>query len=442
MLPAQVTNVCEASLRQPPKTSIFLAGLKAAMEAPKVSTADVVLFGDTFSDPLPIPPGTEKNQKGAYNAITNFEKVMMTEGAVIEDLDDYMVAFAKWTLSFDSLCDSEEQKVVRKARRNALCQAANVPMHEWSPDTLTTYTNALCALYKASKPEFGVVMRAKSQFPKYVAFLDSASSRLKKKKARTPMTKVLGDGDIVHLFGKTDWGNWFENQRMNILIFGYGLGQRRESMQELCVGNFHVQEGGKQILVRFGKMKNLQGGSSKDMHEQLLVPHAQPKLCPIAAYFRQMKLLAATNQDDPFFVSRHNGSSKAVPTTAAKEATFKGTINWARKELGRPITFKDCARRPVFTRLLGKMGAHDAAKAVGVVPQTMDRYYAGDPQGVLVKAAEVFWPRYSFFFHCCPLNDLTLVNCGVQSGAQSRTHSGENGGSSTTGGHNFSHTFV
>ena len=240
MLPAQAVNVAEAAMPRPPPPCVFLEFLKKAMEAPKVPTADVQLFGDIFPE-VRQPPGTEKNQKGAYAAITNFQKVMVNQNVVIENLDDYMVAFAKWTLSMESLFDDDSQKVAAKAQRAVLCQAAGVPMYQWSPDTLTTYSNALGLLYKQARPPIIIIMKASAQFPKFVRFLDAARSRLKKKRARAPQTKVLDDDDILVLHGKTVWGSWFEAQRMNIVVLAYGLGQRRESLQELCVGNFHVQ---------------------------------------------------------------------------------------------------------------------------------------------------------------------------------------------------------
>ena len=52
------------------------------MEAPRESTADTALFGETFADPIPKAPGSEKNQKGGYDAMMNFRKVMEKQGVV------------------------------------------------------------------------------------------------------------------------------------------------------------------------------------------------------------------------------------------------------------------------------------------------------------------------------------------------------------------------
>ena len=151
MLPTQAVNVCEAALGRPPPSSVFLAGIKKAIEAPPQSTVDQALFGETFVDPIPKAPGSEKNQKGAFNAMNNFQKVLEKQGVVIEDLDAFMVAFAKWTLTVESMFDDKNQQIVAKAQRDALCKAAGVPMYEWSPQTLTTYTNALGVLYARSR---------------------------------------------------------------------------------------------------------------------------------------------------------------------------------------------------------------------------------------------------------------------------------------------------
>ena len=60
-------------------------------------------------------------------------------------------------------------------------------------------------------------------------------------------------------------------------------------------------------------------------------------------------------------------------------ATVRGVALWVRQVLGRKVTFKDCARRVVFTKLANSkhVSLHDAAKAVGVRPRTMDRYHVG-----------------------------------------------------------------
>ena len=74
MLPAQLVNVAEAGLGPLPTTRDFLDRLKLAMEPPTESNADVGLFGDTFSSPIPLPPGSVMNQKGTFLAITTDRK--------------------------------------------------------------------------------------------------------------------------------------------------------------------------------------------------------------------------------------------------------------------------------------------------------------------------------------------------------------------------------
>ena len=71
------------------------------------------------------------------------------------------------------------------------------------------------------------------------------------------------------------------------------------------------------------------------------------------------------------------------------EATCRGVAIWASTILGRNVTFKDCARRPVFTKLANAMSVFDAAKAVGVRPQTMAHYHVAQGADVKRQAAEV-----------------------------------------------------
>ena len=187
-----------------------------------------------------------------------------------------------------SLFDTKEEKIAAKARRVALCRDSGVPCHEWSPATLTTYVNAMAVLYKKTRPPHGIVVRARAQFPKFVRFLDAASSSHKQKKCREPQVRVLCDADILRLCSQTNWDTWYEAQRMNILILSYNLGGRRESLVELRLGNFHVDDTDKDaptLTAKFGKMKNLPGGDGKQKHEQLLLPPSTPEICPVARTF-------------------------------------------------------------------------------------------------------------------------------------------------------------
>lgn len=120
MLPAQLVNVAEAALGETPSPADFLKGLKQAMESQDAAPADEALFGDTFPTTVPQPEGSEKNQKGAYVAITNFEKFCQYKGFQTDNLDIYMLAFAKWVLCMPALFDTEAEQVAFKAKKNEL----------------------------------------------------------------------------------------------------------------------------------------------------------------------------------------------------------------------------------------------------------------------------------------------------------------------------------
>ena len=93
MMPAQLVNVAECATHQPPPPEQFLAELKLGLEALAVQPTDTALFGETFQDPVPQPDGSEKNQKGGYTALMNFQKICEMKGYKTEFLDDYFCAF-------------------------------------------------------------------------------------------------------------------------------------------------------------------------------------------------------------------------------------------------------------------------------------------------------------------------------------------------------------
>ena len=80
MMPAQLVNVAESSLPKLPTPQEFLKDLERGMESLTSESTDTAPFGDTFSEIVPQPEGSTKNQKGAYAAIKNFQKVCEANG--------------------------------------------------------------------------------------------------------------------------------------------------------------------------------------------------------------------------------------------------------------------------------------------------------------------------------------------------------------------------
>ena len=87
--PAQARNVAEAALGPPPLRST---------QAPRPAPADVSLFGEVYAKPAAPKEGTEKVHQTALKAAEEFENVCCCKGVEFLNLDDWMVAFAKWTL--------------------------------------------------------------------------------------------------------------------------------------------------------------------------------------------------------------------------------------------------------------------------------------------------------------------------------------------------------
>ena len=352
MLPAQLANVAAAALPKAPPVDAFLARLKDSV-APKtpIGSPSNLLFGDTFADHEGKPKQTEKNQKMAFAAALDFAHVLETEHVVIDDLDEWMAAFAKWTLSLDSLFDEGSSKEAAVAQRAAMCHRAGVVMRSWAPQTLKTVVNALALMYKQTGPESGIVPSVESQFPKYCRIFNAACTRHRNASARQEPTAVLKDTEVQTLYDKTNWLSWYEAQRMNFLLLAYQLGQRPESLVRLCVGNSTertLPDGTKAIEVRFGTMKNLQGNQAnagKPAHQQLIMAHDNPKLCAVAAYQRHVGLLGSNpRSEDPLFRSARL-MTKTAPPQALSTASIRGLTQWVREEVGGPVTFKDCARR-------------------------------------------------------------------------------------------------
>ena len=424
MLPAQLANVAAAALPRPPTVQAFFERLRMSHETPPPNNASRELFGDTFADAEPKPAGTEKTQKMALSAANDFAKVLEVKGVVITEMDEWLTAFAQWSLGVEWLFDDKEAADGALAQREALCSQAKVVARCWMPQSLKTVVNALALMYKQTGPVDCIVPSVDNQFPRYCRFFNAACTRHKNKQARQPLEKSLTDDELVSLFDKTQWKSWYESQRMSLLVLAYQVGQRPETLIRLCVGNFHQKvshDGTEGLQINFGTMKNLQGNqanANKPAHIQYVMKHANPKLCAIAAHGRQMELIGkASSPSSPMFRGARIYTNSAPPN-AATYSIIRGIAQWVRAAVGRPLTFKDCARRPVLTRLANALSVHDAAKAMGVAPRTIDRYHAADGPAVSSKAAAVLaqvlkrqndWPT-RVFPHSGPKPKATTWN--------------------------------
>ena len=74
-MPAQLVSVAEAALVPLPTSAEFLDRLVNVGGALDAAPADLVLFGEKFSDSPRQPLGTEKNQLVALRAALDFQAV-------------------------------------------------------------------------------------------------------------------------------------------------------------------------------------------------------------------------------------------------------------------------------------------------------------------------------------------------------------------------------
>jgi hypothetical protein len=182
---------------------------------------------------------------------------------------------------------------------------------------------------------------------------------------------------------------------MNLLLVSYSLGQRPETMVRLCVGSFHwvtTDEGVEALDVHIGTMKNKQARHQNvgmPLHKQSIYQHSNPNLCAVAAYKRQLSILpSGYSPKDPLFRSARF-FSRQLGMQAPSTHTCAGVALWVSQLIGRKVTFKDCARRPVFTKLVNAMPSYDAAKSVGVQPQSLLPYHRAVASEIKAQAARI-----------------------------------------------------
>ena len=115
------------------------------------------------------------------------------------------MAFAKFTLSPEWQFSSEEEQEAAKRHREALCSEFNIPVHNWTPSTLTTNTNALLKTYVRSRPPILLRTSTEGQFPKYCDFYRVCSTRQRAQRASNvqELQPVLSVPELTLLHQKT-----------------------------------------------------------------------------------------------------------------------------------------------------------------------------------------------------------------------------------------------
>jgi hypothetical protein len=308
MMSAQVAIVADSALPEPPLAADFFVRLEAVANPPQDEPADAALFGDIFEEEGGNE-NTAKNFMVAMTAAHDFAGVLHAKGVELEKLDDWITAFSKWILDPECLFDDPEDIEKCKKQRQELCLLAGVKFRSWCPTTLKTAVNVLALKYRETAPPAAVVASSMRQLPNYNNLWNAASKRWRSLGPRHEIIPILEDHEVVQLYDSTNFGSWFEAQRMNLLILLFSIGQRTKNFWEMKVCHAHLDtdEDGKEILVvSFPNMKNLaakQANDSKDSHKQIVHAHPNPKVCGVQAYKRQLSMIPDKSPNAHFFVS-------------------------------------------------------------------------------------------------------------------------------------------
>jgi hypothetical protein len=103
---------------------------------------------------------------------------------------------------------------------------------------MRTHVNRAASPYKTGQGKGAMVPSEPTLFPKYCDFFQNAYRREHNSQARKPEVPVLHDHEVEKLYNGTNWQSLYEAQRTNLLIMCFQLGQRPDSVEDLCVGNF------------------------------------------------------------------------------------------------------------------------------------------------------------------------------------------------------------
>ena len=154
-------------------------------------------------------------------------------------------------------------------------------------------------------------------------------------------------------------------------------------MQKMCPKMFKLDklDNGRPIVhIHAGSMKNLQQTMDKNetvIFKQTMITGDDPRFCPVAAFNRQLNILDVdVTSEVPLFQSCPAFAGKFVGKVA-KYSTYRGVAEWVSKVVGRNLTFRQCSRNVVFTKLANDQSTSDSDKAkfMGVCPKTIAVYH-------------------------------------------------------------------
>jgi hypothetical protein len=199
MLPAQLAIVAEAALGPTPDPGSFLKALKDHMKV-EAPPPDALLFGSTFGAQPTAPFGTLKNQEMALRAAEEFQAVCDLRKAEYGDLDDWMRAFAYFTLAPQFLVEGKDKIKEALDGRKAMCAEAKVSVRTWAPQTLKTMVNALALLYRNTRPVHALVMSSTKQFPNFNKLFNVAVTKARGTATLVEPIEVLQDFEVEVLY--------------------------------------------------------------------------------------------------------------------------------------------------------------------------------------------------------------------------------------------------
>ena len=121
--------------------------------------------------------GTAGTRVGAMNAAKQFRTAMDRKEIAWQtwSLDDWLVGYAKFTMSPSSLSADDEVQDQVMATRKELC-GDDLTVRSWSAASLRTYVNALASVYKEARMGKSFVPSSSGQFPRFARLMQQSGA--------------------------------------------------------------------------------------------------------------------------------------------------------------------------------------------------------------------------------------------------------------------------
>ena len=387
-----VRKIEQLQLPPAPPVDVFLTNLRKLKEKPEPTSTvyheDQTLMSEFFDDEE--LEGYSVSFDCAWKCLLYFLEVIDTLDYKFATVDDFFLSWAGCVLSVHALKEKEEDKVpiieYRKQLGAALqTEGRKIKTYDLAPKSFVNYVNAVMNIYN-SKCCAKFYPNSKFTLPRYFRFGSEAVRRYRfwwlathaQEEEKDPITEE----DLLKLHKATNFSCFHEAQIFRFIVVSNRSGAQAITscfLTETAIGPLQRLEAGtcKPSVSEIKQHMPDLSTADEAFFTQTHVAGPDPRICMFQAFIGQMYDIQGVPAEYPF-LWRETDPATGYPSAKPlkPDNIRRQCIRFARKILGKNLTFKDLGRRAYITRGCESksINSSDLAKVLSVREDTLPRY--------------------------------------------------------------------